>query len=264
VTPPRVSGFFEVSTRVGWVRNWYEGLGWRSERVDDVFVSYPITGGMSFALWSLASAAPNVAAVVAAEGGFSGAVLCVVVDSAAEVGPILSEVEDAGGRVVVADHEVPFGRSGWFLDPAGTTWEVAWIEGRNSTEPFAGTVVADALPVALVGVTIGADDPIGLEKFYADGLGWAERRCKFAGGPALALDGGTLAFAPASWVPGGLVTGPTPMVRPVSPAGVDDVIEQFLRLGAVRVTIPDDPERLAPDAWVCDPFGLHWQVVAAL
>jgi predicted enzyme related to lactoylglutathione lyase len=264
VIPPRISGLFEVSTRVGWVRQWYEGLGWRSERLDDVFVSYPINEGMSFALWSLGSAAPNVAAVVAAAGGFSGALLCIVVDFAAEVGAILGEVEDAGGRVVVADHQVPFGRSGWFLDPAGAAWEVAWIEGRASAEPFAGTTLPDALPVSLVGAVMGVDDPAGLEKFYADGFGWVDRRRQFAGGPALALDGGTLAFAPASWVPGGLESGPIPMVRPVSPAGVDYVVEQFVRLGAFRVVLPDDPERPALGAWVVDPFGLYWHIVPEL
>ena len=79
--PPRVSGVFAVSARVGWVRQWYERLGWRSERVDEVFVPDPIGGGMSFALWSLASAAPQVAAVVAVEGDFCGTLQCMVVDT---------------------------------------------------------------------------------------------------------------------------------------------------------------------------------------
>jgi uncharacterized glyoxalase superfamily protein PhnB len=214
---------------------------------------------MSFALWSLASAAPNVAAVVDAEGDFSGTLLCMVADTAAEVGSTLGAVEDAGGRVVVADHEVAFGRSGWFLDPVGTTWEVAWIDGRDSAAPFPGTALVDAMPAALVGATLGTDDPAGLEKFYADGLGWAGRRCQCSGRLALALDGGTLAFAQTS---GRSPSVPVPMVRPHGGATVDDVVEQLVREGATRVPRLDAPAGESPDAGVVDPFGLHWEVVA--
>jgi uncharacterized glyoxalase superfamily protein PhnB len=262
VIPARISGIFDVSTRVGWVRQWYEGLGWRSERADDVFVPYPINGGMSFALWSLASAAPNVAAVVAAQGDFSGTILCMVADTADEVGSTLGAVEDAGGRVVVPDHEVAFGRSGWFLDPVGTTWEVAWIDGRDSAVPFAGAPRDEAVPVALVGATLGTDDPAGLEKFYADALGWADRRCLYVGQPALALDGGMLVFASPSGIPGRSPSGPIPMVRPHGAARVDDVVELLVSFGATQVLMADDPVGQAPDAWVIDPFGMRWVVVA--
>jgi uncharacterized glyoxalase superfamily protein PhnB len=260
VIPARISGVFSVCTRVGWDRQWYEGLGWQSAREDDVFVPYPV-GRMSFALWSLGSAAPNVAAVVAAEGRCSGTVLCLVVDSAEEVASILLAVDEAGGRVVVADHEVPFGRSGWFLDPAGTTWEVCWINGRSSDAPFAGARVPGALPADLVGVTIGTDDPSGLEKFYADGLGWADRRSQFADLPAMNLEGGTLIFAPVTTVPR-QSSGPIPIIRPSGAGSIEAVVEQLVDVGATPVSVADELDGLSLVTWLVDPFGLCWELVA--
>jgi uncharacterized glyoxalase superfamily protein PhnB len=258
VIPPRISGVFSVTTRVVWDRRWYEGLGWRSVREDNVFVPYPV-GGMSFALWSLGSAAPNVAAVVAAEGGCSGTLLCMVVDSADEVGSVLEGVDAAGGRVVVADHEVPFGRSGWFLDPDGTTWEVCWINGRDADAPFAGSRTSEAVPADLVGVTIGTDDPSGLEKFYADGLGWADRRIESTDCPALALDGGTMTFVPRASLPG-MSAGPIPVIRPNNETSAETVAEQFVGLGAVSISVFDEQADPSATSWFVDPFGLYWQV----
>ncbi len=258
---PRVSGIFAVSTRVGWVRRWYEGLGWRSAREDDVFVPYPL-GGMAFSLWSLGSAAPNVAAVVAAQGDFPGTLLCTVVDAPDDVGSTLDGVARAGGRVVVADHEVPFGRSGWFLDPAGTAWEVAWIEGRSSAVPFAGAPEPDAIPAALAGVMVGAEDPSGVEAFYAEGLGWADRRGDAGGNPSLALDGGSFFLVPASRVPG-LSSGPVPVMRPHPDVSADEVADRFVRAGAAQVPGPDDIGATGSASWVADPFGLHWVIAGS-
>jgi catechol 2,3-dioxygenase-like lactoylglutathione lyase family enzyme len=258
VIAPRISGVFSVSTRPAWDRKWYESLGWRSVREDNIFVPYPV-GRMSFALWSLGSAGPNIAAVVASQGSCAGTLLCMVVDSADEVGSTLGAVESAGGRVIVADHEVVFGRSGWFLDPAGTTWEVCWINGRNSETPFAGGPNSGAVPADLCGVTIATDDPLRLEQFYSEGLGWADHHSEFAGLPGFALEGGNLNFADSSWVPA-FSTGPVPILRSNDLGSPATVVERLVGAGATRLPAPDARGHGLVE-WVADPFGLCWQVL---
>jgi len=65
---------------------------------------------------------------VSAEGsGFPGFTLAHNVASAAEVDALLAEVAAAGGRVVKPAHTADWGGySGYFADPDGFLWEVAW------------------------------------------------------------------------------------------------------------------------------------------
>jgi catechol 2,3-dioxygenase-like lactoylglutathione lyase family enzyme len=65
---------------------------------------------------------------VPAEGsGFSGIALAHNVRSAAEADRLLQEVAAAGGRIVKAAHVADWGGySGYFADPDGYLWEVAW------------------------------------------------------------------------------------------------------------------------------------------
>lgn len=65
---------------------------------------------------------------VPAEGsGFRAFSLAHNVRSEAEVDQLLNEVEDAGGRIVKPGHRADWGGySGYFADPDGFLWEVAW------------------------------------------------------------------------------------------------------------------------------------------
>ena len=65
---------------------------------------------------------------VPAEGsGFSGVSLAHNVRSAPEVDRLLEEAAGAGGRIVKAGHTADWGGySGYFADPDGFLWEVAW------------------------------------------------------------------------------------------------------------------------------------------
>lgn len=65
---------------------------------------------------------------VSAEGsGFSGFTLAHNVRSEAEVDRLLKEVADAGGRIVKPGQRADWGGySGYFADPDGFLWEVAW------------------------------------------------------------------------------------------------------------------------------------------
>jgi catechol 2,3-dioxygenase-like lactoylglutathione lyase family enzyme len=65
---------------------------------------------------------------VPAEGrGFAGFTLAHNVRSAAEVDALLGEVEAGGGRIVKRGQRADWGGySGYFADPDGFLWEVAW------------------------------------------------------------------------------------------------------------------------------------------
>lgn len=67
-------------------------------------------------------------AVVTAEGhGFRGITLAHVVSSKKEVGDVLTQAVKAGGKILKPAQDVFWGGySGYFADPDGHLWEVAW------------------------------------------------------------------------------------------------------------------------------------------
>ncbi len=69
-------------------------------------------------------------ATVSSEGsGFSGFTLSHNVGSPPEVDQILAEVAAGGGRIVKPAQQADWGGySGYFADPDGVLWEVAWNE----------------------------------------------------------------------------------------------------------------------------------------
>lgn len=67
------------------------------------------------------------AGVPAAGSGFSGFTLAHNVRSADEVDALLAEVESKGGTIVQQGHKADWGGyTGYFADPDGFLWEVAW------------------------------------------------------------------------------------------------------------------------------------------
>lgn len=67
------------------------------------------------------------AGVSATGSGFPGFTLAHNVRSAAEVDRLLKEVADAGGRIVKPGQRADWGGyTGYFADPDGFLWEVAW------------------------------------------------------------------------------------------------------------------------------------------
>jgi catechol 2,3-dioxygenase-like lactoylglutathione lyase family enzyme len=67
--------------------------------------------------------------------GFQGFVISHNVASADEVNVVLDQATGAGGTLAVAPEDGPFGRIGYFADPDGYLWEVAytpkWVELTN-------------------------------------------------------------------------------------------------------------------------------------
>jgi catechol 2,3-dioxygenase-like lactoylglutathione lyase family enzyme len=107
-------------------RRFYEdGLGWRRGN-DHAEVAFYQLGGMVLALWGREALAKD-ARLSGTGSGFGGIALAYNARSRAEVDPILAEAEAAGARILKPAADTPWGGySGYFADPDGHLWEVAW------------------------------------------------------------------------------------------------------------------------------------------
>jgi uncharacterized protein len=103
-----------------------DGLGWLLSGASvEGEVAFFRTGGTVLALWWREALAED--ANVDAEGsGFSGFALAHNVAQKEEVDSVLEEAVSAGATVIKEAQDVFFGRSGYFADPEGYLWEVAW------------------------------------------------------------------------------------------------------------------------------------------
>jgi uncharacterized protein len=103
----------------------YEAIGWKrgNDNPSVVFFQLP---GMVLALWSRTALAED-AGLAPNERGFGGITLAYNARSKAEVDAVLAEAEHAGARVLKPGKETFWGgHSGYFADPDGHPWEVAW------------------------------------------------------------------------------------------------------------------------------------------
>jgi catechol 2,3-dioxygenase-like lactoylglutathione lyase family enzyme len=107
-------------------RAFYEALGFKASSVGGGQVVFFQLGPLALSLFPRESLACD--AKVSAEGsGFSGITLAHNVRSKEDVAAVIAEAERVGGRVVKASEEAPWGgQSGYFADPDGHLWEVAW------------------------------------------------------------------------------------------------------------------------------------------
>lgn len=102
-----------------------DGLGWPEDGSGEEIVSYR-TGGTQLALYPRDALATD--ATVQSEGtGFRRFTLAHNVESKAAVDDVLAEVEAAGATIVKPPDDTFWGGySGYFADPDGVLWEVAW------------------------------------------------------------------------------------------------------------------------------------------
>ncbi len=122
-------------------RRFYEALGWRRGNKDEGVVFFQIPGAV-FALWSRAALAGD-ARVADTGAAFGGMTLAYNARSREEVDAVLAEAEVAGATILKPAEDVFWGGySGYFADPDGHPWEVAWnpgwtldAEGRVSLSP---------------------------------------------------------------------------------------------------------------------------------
>ena len=107
-------------------REFYEGLGWRRSMANAEGIVFFQTGGMALALYPRHELAKD--ANVAADGhGFSGVSLAYNARNREEVDSVLAEAKSVGARILKPAQEAFWGGySGYFSDPDGFLWEVAW------------------------------------------------------------------------------------------------------------------------------------------
>jgi predicted lactoylglutathione lyase len=107
-------------------REFYERLGWRSSMASTEDIVFFQAGAMALALYPRHALAED--ANVAPEGsGFAAVSLAYNVRSRAEVDVVLKDAVAVGASLVKPAQEAFWGGySGYFSDPDGFLWEVAW------------------------------------------------------------------------------------------------------------------------------------------
>ena len=134
---PRLDIVSRTTADVLGLRDFYEGLGWRtaSERGREDIVQFQVPTGV-FSPWTHEEARPEVAAPLAERGlPFREITLGVVVESADRVDAELEHARGAGATVLVEPFDQSWGgRSAYFIDPVGMPWEIVWIRAARLDE----------------------------------------------------------------------------------------------------------------------------------
>jgi len=107
-------------------REFYEKLGWRRSMAETEGIVFFQAGGMALALYPRHELAKD--ANISADGqGFGGMSLAYNARTREEVDMVLAEAKAAGAKILKAAEEAFWGGySGYFADPDGFSWEVAW------------------------------------------------------------------------------------------------------------------------------------------
>ena len=105
-----------------------DGLGWPKSEVGGDEVAFFKTGGVVIALFPRPSFAADAGINVddLEHGEFSRVSLAHNVAEEGQVDAVLAEAAQAGATIVKEAQEIFFGRHGFFADPEGILWEVAW------------------------------------------------------------------------------------------------------------------------------------------
>jgi predicted lactoylglutathione lyase len=114
-------------------RRFYERLGWRGQEVEQtVFFQ---AGGMVVVLWHQDALGDDAGLGPVAPQGFRGVALAQNVRSAAEVDAVVAAAEEAGATVTRRPAQTFYGGyAGYFTDPDGHAWEIAWNPGFTIAE----------------------------------------------------------------------------------------------------------------------------------
>ena len=115
---------------LGRSREFYERLGWRRSATKTEGIIFFQAGGMALVLWARDKLADDAGIDAGKTGGFGGVALAHNVRSRAEVDALLAAAAAAGAEITQAARETFYGGyAGYFLDPDGHLWEVAWNPG---------------------------------------------------------------------------------------------------------------------------------------
>lgn len=112
----------------------YAGLGWQRAAIDGPGVIFFQCGGVIVGLYPRSELLRDLG--IADDGSaFGGITIAHNTRSLEEVDAIIAEVERLGGEVVKPGHEVFWGGYvGFFRDPDGHVWEVAFNPGFRITD----------------------------------------------------------------------------------------------------------------------------------
>ncbi len=115
-------------------REFYERLGWRRAFTKAEGIVFFQAGSMALALYPRHELAKD-AGVTPEGSGFAGIALAYNTRNRAEVDSVLEEAATAGAIIVRPAQEAFWGGySGYFSDPDGFLWEIAWNPGFQITE----------------------------------------------------------------------------------------------------------------------------------
>jgi catechol 2,3-dioxygenase-like lactoylglutathione lyase family enzyme len=104
----------------------YEQLGWRRGNAHAEVVFFQL-GGLVLGLFSREALAADAGLPSAGSGGFGGMALAYNARSREEVDAVLAEAAAAGATILKPAEDAFWGGySGYFADPDGHLWEVAW------------------------------------------------------------------------------------------------------------------------------------------
>ena len=114
-------------------RSFYEGgLGWRPHFASDEVIFFQMNGFV-LALWPLKDLIAD--AQILGSPGAGNVALAYNVRAREEVDAVLAEALTAGAKILRAAQDASWGGySGYFADPDGHPWEVAWNPGWTITE----------------------------------------------------------------------------------------------------------------------------------
>jgi len=123
---PRVSFVTLGVENIAASRKFYETLGFKASAASQEGVAFFDANGIVLGLFGREALAED-AHVASSKPGFSGIALAHNVTSEAEVDAVLAEAVAAGAKLLKAGQKVFWGGySGYFADPDGHLWEVAF------------------------------------------------------------------------------------------------------------------------------------------
>src|SRR4029453_13417126 len=114
---------------LGVSRAFYRRLGWKESPPSNEHVAFFQCGGVGFARWGR-DALVEDGGVEGPGKGFANVSLAHNVRSKADVDATLREAKQAGATILKPGAEASWGGyTGYFADPDGFAWEVAWNPG---------------------------------------------------------------------------------------------------------------------------------------
>ncbi len=105
----------------------YEALGWEKSAASSEAISVFRTAGGVLALYPFDLLAEDAKLPAVRTSGFGGITLAINVERAEDVQPSLDAAAKAGAKILKPAMNAEWGGvSGYFADPDGYPWEIAW------------------------------------------------------------------------------------------------------------------------------------------